>query len=222
VPRIELLQLHNGITTYQGEEPASIAPSDILESNGVVDTFRELQAEGLVRYLGLTATGDAGAIREVIRSEAFDTIQVPYNLLNPSAGSDTPQVGETDYGNILSDCFALGVGAFAIRVFAGGALLGHPPSSHTLRTVFFPLSLYQRDQKRAERWRELLPASTSPVEAALAFVLTHPAISSAIIGFGSPRHVEEIARCFPGSADRFSLDFEPDAKRTEPKQRPPG
>ena len=45
------------------------------------------------------------------------------------------------------------MGVFAIRVFAGGALLGQPPSAHTLKTPYFPLALYERD---AERARQLL------------------------------------------------------------------
>ena len=33
-----------------------------------------------------------------------------------------------------------------------------------------------------------------PAELAVRFVLSHPGISSAIIGFGSPQHVDELAR----------------------------
>ena len=55
-------------------------------SASVVDAFRQLRDEGLVQHLGLTGTGHPAALREVIRSGAFDTLQVPFNLLNPSAG----------------------------------------------------------------------------------------------------------------------------------------
>ena len=41
------------------------------------------------------------------------------------------------------------MGVFAIRVFAGGALLGQEASAHTLKTPYFPLALYERVQTRA-------------------------------------------------------------------------
>jgi len=82
------------------------------------------------------------------------------------------------------------MGIFAIRVFAGGALLGHEPSAHTYKTPFFPLDLYQRDRQRAAE----VARGGSLKEAALRFVLDDIRVHSAIIGFGSPEHVEELIR----------------------------
>jgi aryl-alcohol dehydrogenase-like predicted oxidoreductase len=130
----------------------------------------------------------------VIRSDGFDTLQVPYNLLNPSAGCPTPPPGgETDYGNVIADCAAARMGVFAIRVFAGGALLGAPPSAHTRTTPYFPLALYERDAERAQRIREAIAGRWPVAEVALRFVLAHPAVTSAIVGFGSPAHVAAVA-----------------------------
>lgn len=195
VPQVALLQLHNGITPRRDGEPASITPGDILGPGGVLEGFRRVQQEGLVRHFGLTGTGHPDAMREVIRSGGFDTLQMPYNLLNPSAGKSQPVTeGETNYGNIIADCVAAGMGVFAIRVFAGGALLDQPPSAHTLETPYFPLDLYKRDAERARRLSALVGERMTPPELAVRFVLGHPAVSAAIIGFGSPAHVEEVAR----------------------------
>lgn len=192
VPRVTLLQLHNGITHTRGDEPASVTPRDIL--GPVVDAFRQLRDEGVVSYLGLTGTGTPVAMREVVRSGAFDTLQVPFNILNPSAGSTRFLVeGDVDYGNIVSDCAGSSMGVFAIRVFAGGALLGLSPSAHTLKTPFFPLALYERDSQRAQLLCEGSVDRLKPVELSVKFALSHEGISSAIIGFGSPLHVEEVA-----------------------------
>src|SRR5207248_6366975 len=137
---------------------------------------------GLVSHLGLTGTGHPEAMRQVIRSGEFDTLQVPFNVLNPTAGAPGPPPdGETDYGNVVADCAAVGMGVFAIRVFAGGALLGQPPGPHTLKTPYFPLAVYQRDSERAGRLRA---GGLPPAELAVRFALSHPAVSSAIIGFG--------------------------------------
>lgn len=191
---ITLLQLHNGITTTRGEEPFSLSPDDILRPGGVLATMRALRDEGLFRHLGLTATGHPSAMREVIRSGGFDTIQVPFNLLNPSAGEDVPpSFSETNYGNVIAECTALKLGVFAIRIYAGGALLGQPPSAHTLKTPFFPLALYERDRARAAELECQRSEGQTLKEKALRFVLDRADIHSAIIGFGAPEHVEDAA-----------------------------
>jgi len=193
VPSVTLLQLHNGITASRGDEPAAITPTDVLSRGGVADTFDRLRDEGLIRHSGLTGTGQPAAMKEVIRSGRFDTVQAPYNALNRSAGSIDVSAGETDYGNIFADCVEQRMGVFAIRVFAAGALLGRAPSAHTLKTPYFPLDLYQRDAVRAEQMRSELREGESMTEFALRFVLSHSAVSSAIIGLGLPDHVAELA-----------------------------
>ena len=149
---------------------------------------------GLVQHIGLTGTGQPEAMHEVVRSGLFDTIQVPFNALNPTAGVAAPIEGETDYGNIIAECAARRMGVFVIRVFAGGALFGQTPSAHTLKTPYFPLALYQRDLERAKHLREHILGRFTPTEFAVRYVLSHVGVSSAIVGFGSPAHVDEIAR----------------------------
>ena len=191
VKQIALLQLHNSITAIRGEEPTSVTPLDVLGKGGVLEAFRELQAEGRVEHIGLTGIGQAAALREVICSDTFDTMQVPYSLLNPSAGRLVPpDFHETDYGNIIADCGSRAMGVFAIRVFAGGALLGNLPSAHTLKTPFFPLALYERDRVRADSLTALLPPGQTLHGAALQFALAHPHLSSAIIGFRTPAEID--------------------------------
>ena len=77
---------------------------------------------------------------------------MPYHLLNPSAGRPLPSdFDDVDYGNIIADAAELNLGVFAIRVFAGGALLGTTPSAHTLTTPFFPLAQFLKDRERADQ-----------------------------------------------------------------------
>jgi len=194
VSSVALLQLHNGITNGRDDEPASITPEDILSNGGVADTFDRLREEGIILHTGLTGTGQPTAMKKVIRSGRFDTVQTPYNALNPSAGATSPvQSGDIDYGNILADCEKMRMGVFAIRVFAAGALLGQAPSAHTLKTLYFPLDLYQRDAARAEQLRVKLGEGVSLTEFALRFALSSPAVSSAIVGFGAASHIAELS-----------------------------
>jgi aryl-alcohol dehydrogenase-like predicted oxidoreductase len=83
------------------------------------------------------------------------------------------------------------MGVLAIRVFAGGAILGNPPSPHTYKTPFFPLQLYERDRERAARLQEALGPDRRLQREATRFVLAHPHVSSALIGFGESWQVDE-------------------------------
>jgi aryl-alcohol dehydrogenase-like predicted oxidoreductase len=115
--------------------------------------------------------------------------------LNPSAGREVSvEFGEVNYGNVIGECARQSMGVFAIRVFAGGALTGQPPSPHTLTTKFFPLDLYERDQGRAAELEKQVPAGHSLPELALRFAVSHPAVTSALVGFSCPEQVDEVVR----------------------------
>jgi aryl-alcohol dehydrogenase-like predicted oxidoreductase len=190
--RVTLLQVHNSITTTTGTQPTSLTPAHILSPGGLLETMDKLRQEGLVEHLGITGLGEPSTLKEVIESGVFATIQTPYHLLNASAGHDVrPDFTDADYGNVIAACQRQGMGVFVIRVFAGGALAGKPPSPHTFRTPFFPLDLYHRDCAKAAQLGEMLPSGLRREEAAVRFALSHPAVTSAIIGFASPAEVAE-------------------------------
>lgn len=190
-PRITLLQLHNAITNTRGAQAAAITPADVLRHGGVADVLDDLRSEGLLQFIGLTGTGEPDALREVIGSTRFDTIQIPYHLLNPSAGERVPHgFPDVDYGCVLQECAAQDMGTFAIRVFAGGALLNNPPSAHTLTTPYFPLALFEQDRRRAEQLLRRLDVLLPMEDLAVRFALSTPLVDAAIIGFGQPREVD--------------------------------
>ena len=197
LPTVTLLQLHNGITNQRGDEPYSVSPDDVLSTNGILEALIQVRERGLTQHIGLTGTGHPEALRRVIQSGAFETIQLPYNVLNPSAGLLMPaDFCDRNYGNILEDCEHAKMGVFAIRVFAGGALLGQPPSAHTLTTPFFPLALYERDAAQAREISQRL-GIRDLTGYSLRFSLSHPAVHSAIIGFGTPEHVDSACSSVP-------------------------
>lgn len=187
--RVTLIQLHNGMTTNPDDEPFSVSVSEILARGGIADALAELKRKGMVQAIGLTGTGHPEAMRAVVQAGVFDTIQIPFNLLNPSAGRQmSDDFEDRNYGNVLEDCLRQNMGCFAIRVFAGGAVLGLPPSAHTLKTPFFPLDLYQRDAVESQKLRADRSVQEMAREA-IRFSLEHPAIHSAIIGLGTPEEV---------------------------------
>lgn len=213
VERVTLLQLHNSVTGGREDLPTSVTPEDVLNPQGILAAMQEIQADGLVDFLGLTGIGHPEALRTLVDSGEFDTVQVPFNLLNPTAAY--PASGNTtdqDYGMIMTDCQAGGMGVFAIRVYAGGAVLGRPPAQHTYTTPFFPLDQYQQDCRQAEKLAERLSVTSqdghSLQETAVRFVLSHPATSSAIVGFSEPEHVDQAvaaARLDPLTPDDLQL-----------------
>jgi aryl-alcohol dehydrogenase-like predicted oxidoreductase len=189
---------------------APTSGGDRLAGGSIFAAFDQLRREGLVQHLGLTGIGHPAALHEVIDSGRFATVQTPYSLLNPSAGQKVgAHFAEHDYGNLIAACQRHGMGVFAIRVFAAGALLGHAPSAHTVRTKFFPLDLYRRDARRGKQLearlrlqRHDLNSGHDLTSTALRFVLSHPGISSAIVGLGAEEHVDVAA----GASDAGPLE----------------
>ena len=119
--RIDIFHLHNAITETGGREALSVR--QVL--GDVVPAFERLRQQGKTRFLGLTAIGDTAALHQVIDARAFDSAQVVYNILNPSAAAGLPaNYPAQDYGRLFDHTRAAGVGVIGIRVLAGGALSG--------------------------------------------------------------------------------------------------
>ena len=128
--QVGILHLHNPITSAGGG--VTLSARQVLDE--VVPAFEALRRQGKVRFLGITATGDTSALHEVIDARVFDSAQVSYNMLNPSAATALPpNYPAQDYGKLFEHTKAAGVGVVGIRVLAGGALSGsaerHPIAS---------------------------------------------------------------------------------------------
>jgi aryl-alcohol dehydrogenase-like predicted oxidoreductase len=185
LPGVDVLQVHNSITPARGELPTSITPRDVLGPGGMLEAFEHLRRDGLVGHFGLTGLGDTAALAEVIGSGAFATIQLPFNLLSAAEQPECP---------VLAACRAHGVAVLAIRVLAGGALAGRPPSDYTKVTKFFPLELYERNRRQAAVLQARLGPGQSLPEAAVRFVLGQPGVVSALIGFSDATQLNEAVR----------------------------
>jgi L-glyceraldehyde 3-phosphate reductase len=149
----------------------------------------------LCAHLGLTGIGSPAALREVLGSGRFASAQVPLSIVQPSAGYDVCGPLIDRYDRIIDDCRRQNVGVLAIRVFAGGAITGQPPSEHTKRTPYFPLAVFEADRRRAERIGAALPPDLPIADAALRFAAHHAGVSSAIVGFSSLEQVRQAGRC---------------------------
>src|SRR5205085_3228434 len=176
--RVDIFHLHNAITETGGSEALSVR--QVLDQ--VVPVFERLREQGKTRWLGLTALGDAAALHQVIDARAFDSAQVVYNMLNPSASDALPKsYPAQDYGRLFDHTKAAGVGVVGIRVLAGGALSGsaerHPIAGAAPEPIGSAMS-YDADVDRARRLTPLVKDgfATSLPEAATRFALSHPAM----------------------------------------------
>jgi aryl-alcohol dehydrogenase-like predicted oxidoreductase len=184
---VDIFHLHNASTVNGGGDTLSAA--QVL--NEVVPAFDALRKAGKTRFLGITAVGETASLLQVIDAEKFDSAQVSYNMLNPSAGEALPAgYPAQDYGRMFDHTKKAGVGVVGIRVIAGGALSGSnerhaiaSPAPEPIGTA----SSYEADVARARRLMPLVTegfASSLP-EAATRFAITHPAMGTILVGMAT-------------------------------------
>ena len=191
--RVDIFHLHNAITESGGGEALSV--QQVLGE--VVPAFERLRQQGKTRFLGLTAVGETDALHQVIDARAFDSAQVVYNVLNPSAATELlANYPAQDYGRLFDHTVAAGVGVVGIRVLAGGALSGsterHPVASPPPEPIGSAMS-YEADVLRARRLMPLVKEglASSLAEAATRFAFAHPAIGTILVGMATPREFED-------------------------------
>ncbi len=189
----DIFHLHNPITETEAGSALSIR--QVL--GDVVPAFERLRQQGKVRFLGITAVGDTAALRQVIDSRAFDSAQVVFNMLNPSAAEELPaNYPAQDYGRLFDHTKAAGVGVVGIRVLAGGALSGsaerHPIASPAPEPIGSALN-YDADIDRARRLMPLVKEgfAASLSEAATRFALSDPAMGTILVGMATPQQFED-------------------------------
>jgi aryl-alcohol dehydrogenase-like predicted oxidoreductase len=187
--RVDIFHLHNSITAEGGGE--SLSTRQVLDE--VVPAFEALRKQGKIRFLGITAIGDTAALQQVIDARLFDSAQVSYNMLNPSAAQPLPaNYPAQDYGRLFDHTKAAGVGVVGIRVLAGGALSGSAERHAIASPPPAPIGSaqsYDGDLKRAQRLAPLVKEgfAGSLTEAATRFCITHPAMGTILVGVATPQ-----------------------------------
>jgi aryl-alcohol dehydrogenase-like predicted oxidoreductase len=209
LPHVDIFHLHNAITSAGGGETLSV--KQVLGE--VVPAFQKLREQGKTRFLGITAVGDTPALRQVIDAGGFDSAQVSYNMLNPSAAVALPaDYPAQDYGRLFDHTQAAGVGVIGIRVLAGGALSGvaerHPVASPPPDPIGSALN-YNADLARARRLAPLVTEgfASSLAEAAIRFAISHKAMGTILVGMATPEQFElSLAAVLKGPLPQAALD----------------
>jgi aryl-alcohol dehydrogenase-like predicted oxidoreductase len=173
------------IDLYQIHRPD--ATTDIDETLGALT---DLVRAGKVRYFGSSTfpayqVVEAQWVAERRGRERFVCEQPPYSLLVRGIEAD-----------VLPVCEKYGMGVIPWSPLAGGWLTGRyrkgqgAPDSHRGRRADLSTPANQRKLDAVEQLAQVADeAKVSFVDLALAFVLRHPAVTSAIIG---PRTMEQL------------------------------
>jgi aryl-alcohol dehydrogenase-like predicted oxidoreductase len=157
--RLDLVQVH-------------MSPSQaVMAAEHTVETLQSARDEGKVRFIGMS--GILPNLPDHIAMGAFEVFQIPYSAVQREHEDLITAAAETGAGTLIR----------------GGAARGAPAEDKAWRRG--PLGLDQGVGQR--RWEtsgvaELLDGM-SPIEFVLRFTLSHPALSSTIVGTSSVGHL---------------------------------
>ncbi len=187
---VDLLQLHNPIAR-EATSSGSVGVGHVLGGGGVADALEAMRAQGLTRFVGITALGEAGPCREVIESGRIDSAQIYYNLLNPSGARAVPAAWSGhDFAGIVDACRASGVAAMCIRVLAAGVIA--TDERHGRESAMTPSGDIAEEEERTRTvFGALGSAYGSRAQTAIRFALANADISCAIVGLGELSHLDE-------------------------------
>ena len=191
---VDLIQFHNRIGYERDPARDQVAIDDL----GVVtQTFQALERQGKIRFWGITGLGPTHALHQVVTGGGFHTVQVPYNLLNPSAGVQvSPDFPFQDYQRLIDQAAANQIGVIVIRMLAAGALSGTTERHAVAAPSVAPISsdpTYAEDVEKARYFAFLIKQGfvTNLVEGAIRFVIGKPEVSTALVGISSLEQLEQ-------------------------------
>ena len=157
--QLDLVQIHMSPTRAQ------------IEADHTIETLESLREEGKVRFLGIS--GILPDLPDHIAMDVFDVFQIPYSVV------------QREHEDLISTAARAGAGT----LIRGGAARGAPADDKQWRQG--PLTQAEGVGKR--RWdaagiKELL-GDMNPIEFTLRFTLSHPDLSSTIVGTVNLEHL---------------------------------
>lgn len=189
---VDLVQLHNRI----GSAESAVSPGRLV---AIVEAMRTVQREGLARNIGFTAVGEPDAVINAMRARYFQTGQCYFNAVNPSSGHAGASRGSQDMDGVIDEARQRNVGVIAIRVLAGGAMVAsneRPEIAGGVGGAIVPGNDYESDVRRAQGLlglaREL--GLENAMEMSLRFVLAHPGVSTALVGYSDMGQLDDAIR----------------------------
>jgi aryl-alcohol dehydrogenase-like predicted oxidoreductase len=157
--RLDLVQVHMSPSRAQ------------LESEQTIETMLDMRDEGKIRFIGMS--GILPNLPDHIAMGVFDVFQIPYSAV------------QREHEDLITAAAAAGAGT----LIRGGAARGGPAEDKDWRQG--PLGLAEGEGQR--RWEasgvEDLLGDMTRLEFVLRFTLSHPALSSTIVGTSKIDHL---------------------------------
>jgi aryl-alcohol dehydrogenase-like predicted oxidoreductase len=144
-----------------------------LEENRTVEALRELRAEGKLRFIGMS--GILPDLPDHIAMNVFDAFQIPYSAV------------QRDHEDLITEAAAKGAGTLV----RGGAARG--AASEEKNWTVGPLTqnpgVGQRNWETSGIEDLIGQAGIGKQEFILRFTLSHPGLSTTIVGTANPAHL---------------------------------
>jgi aryl-alcohol dehydrogenase-like predicted oxidoreductase len=157
--RLDLVQVHMSPSREQ------------MAAGETIETLQAMRDEGKLRFIGMS--GILPNLPDQIAMGVFDVFQIPYSAV------------QREHEQVITAAAATGAGT----LIRGGAARGGPAGDKNWQRG--PLGLAEGEGER--RWQsaglEDLLAGMSPIEFVLRFTLSHPALSSTIVGTSNIGHL---------------------------------
>ena len=150
------------------------------------ETVQNLKRQGMIRYFGLSVNRwEPVNGLKAIRSGLVDVVQVIYNIFDQAPEDE-----------LFPVCQKLNIGVIARVPLDEGSLGGKMTRETTFpegdwRGGYFGPENLAATMDRVEELKKVIPESMSLPDMALRFVLSHPAVSTTIIGMRKPGHVRQ-------------------------------
>jgi L-glyceraldehyde 3-phosphate reductase len=204
VDHVDILQIHNGPAPsppkLEGRAYTQLWIEDYLRPGGALEGLQRVLRDGKAQYVGFICRGNDGyQVRQLLDTNVFRMINVPYTLLNPTAGLAKPKGLEVDrdFGEVITYAYEYGVGTAIYSPLAGGVLTDHSVSGGDRHPLAGP-----RDTASEAYRRHLEMARTlsflrcegmhTLTQAAIRFILMHKGVTVLLGGFSAMSHLEEI------------------------------
>ncbi|MEU5194443.1 aldo/keto reductase [Streptomyces scabiei] len=144
-----------------------------LEENRTVEMLKELQAEGKVRFIGMS--GSLPNLPDHLSMNVFDAFQIPYSAV------------QRDHENLITEAADKGTGT----LIRGGA--ARSAASQEKNWTVGPLAqqpgVGQRNWETSGIEDLINQAGIDKQEFILRFTLSHPGLSTTIVGTANPAHL---------------------------------
>ncbi len=181
--RIDLYQIHNFDPLTKPEEVAA--------------ALGQLRKQGKVRWFGVS-NNNVEQMRMYARHFELSSLQPPYSLLRREVEQ-----------NELPYCLSERIGVIPFSPLYRGLLTGKYSRDHTFedsrgRAKYFTGDGFQRIMDGIDELRPIAKKyGLDPAQLAIRWILTHPAVTSAIVGIKTPEHIKGIVKAVE---DIFPVD----------------